>query len=214
MPPDRKAPTGTSATAWSLIARPSTRRARRAPPRGSSIGSFRPCVDDVAHTTSSAAAAADRRSHPTRGGSVTGLADRIGRHGQDAARLELEDAAVDRQRRRNIGPRGEQMHRAAIDLAVERGMRADRLQFGREDEVAPDPAIIKRLFAEPVADQAERALLAVPQGEGEHADRALERRLQAPALDRGEQASRCPNARFHPPSATSPAASSSARRSR
>src|SRR5687768_14096770 len=54
-------------------------------------------------------------------------------------------------------------------------MSADRLQFGREHEVAPGPSIIKRFFAEAIAHEAEAALLAVPQSESEHPDNAIER---------------------------------------
>src|SRR5438270_5139981 len=62
-------------------------------------------------------------------------------------------------------------------------MRAERLELGTEQEITAGPAVVERLLAEAVADQAERALLAVPQREGEHADAQVQRSPQPPCCD-------------------------------
>ncbi len=64
------------------------------------------------------------------------------------------------------------------------GQRLERLQLGGEHDAPVLPSPIERLDAEPVAHQAEPALLAVEHGEGEHADQALDGRAHAPCGDR------------------------------
>ena len=63
--------------------------------------------------------------------------------------------------------------RVAVDLGVEGGVRRQRLQLGTEEEGPTRPAVIERLDPQPVAHQVQRPLLAVPEGEAEHADEAL-----------------------------------------
>ena len=80
----------------------------------------------------------------------------------------------------------EKGERPAIDLGAEIAMRAERLEFGAEEERRSGPAVIERLFSEAVAGEREAAFLPVPEGEGEHADAALDRRGEPPRFDGGE----------------------------
>ena len=77
--------------------------------------------------------------------------------------------------------------RPPVDLACEVGMGAQGAQLGTEQEGPAEPAVIQRLLADPIACQRELAQGFVPKGEGEHAFDALERRLDAPHIDGGEQ---------------------------
>ena len=99
------------------------------------------------------------------------------------ARRELADAAVDRMRRRHIGEAEIGGERVVIDLGAPLGERLERLQLRGEDDAAILPSPIERLDAEPVAHQAEPALLAVEHGERKHADQPLDRRAHAPCGD-------------------------------
>jgi hypothetical protein len=93
----------------------------------------------------------------------------------------------DRQGRRNVDSRGKQVDGRAADRIVEARMDPNRLQFGAEQEVAADPAVIKRLLAEAVAGEMEDPLLTVPKGDGEHSDALFQRRAKPPFGDRLEQ---------------------------
>jgi len=57
---------------------------------------------------------------------------------------------------------------------------AQGLQFRRKGQVAAELSVIQRLYAQTVADQAQGPLFTIPQGNGEHADKAFHRGLQAP----------------------------------
>src|SRR6185437_13162246 len=73
---------------------------------------------------------------------------------------------------------------AGEGVAVERrapaGMRAQALQLRAEQQQLAELRPIERLDAEPVADEIEHALAPVPERHREHADEALDRRLDAP----------------------------------
>src|SRR3954447_6034090 len=62
-------------------------------------------------------------------------------------------------------------------------MRGQGLQFGAEEEGAVEPAVVERLDAQAVTHQVELSLLAVPEGDAEHADEALQGGSQSPFLD-------------------------------
>ncbi len=108
---------------------------------------------------------------------------------QEAARRKLGDAAVDRERRRDVIVAKQQRQRLAVDVADEVRMLGQRLELGAEQEraAAALPAVIERLLAEPVTGEGQCPLLPVPQGEGEHPGRALERAADAPGLEGREQ---------------------------
>src|SRR5260221_1393216 len=83
--------------------------------------------------------------------------------GEDARRWQLEHALVDRQRRWNVGPRRKQPKRPAGYPPVQAWMHSKRLQLRAEHEVSAGPAVVKRLLAEAVADQADGTLAPGPQ---------------------------------------------------
>jgi hypothetical protein len=122
-----------------------------------------------------------------RGRIVEQIAPGVGAGGEDAARRQLEQAAVDGKRRRNVGSRGEHPHRASVDLVVEAVEATDRLELGGEDEASRRPAPVERLLAEAVAGKVELPVTPVPEGEGEHPDRLLQRRLEPPGGDALDQ---------------------------
>ncbi len=146
MPPDRKAPTGTSA-----ISRRRTDRRNSASRWSTASRSSPPNVD---------ARVDDVEVRPVR----LGLADRaVGgdRHGVPGR--ELGDALVDRPRRGHVLVAEVQGQRVTVDVAVELGMAAQRVERRSEHDVAgAQPAVEQRLLAEPVARQHELALASGP----------------------------------------------------
>ena len=104
----------------------------------------------------------------------------VGLDADAGSRRKLVDAAIDRMRRRHIGEAEIRGERVEIDLGAPLGQRLERLQLGGEHHAPVLPAPIERLDAEPVAHQAEPALLAVEHGEGEHADQAARRSRARP----------------------------------
>src|SRR4051794_33772931 len=103
---------------------------------------------------------------------------------ENAARIQLVNPLVDRQGCRNIGTSRQHAQRSPVNMIIEAPVSANRLELGRKDEVAADPAVIKRLFAEPITNELKRAGIPVPHGKSKHADRLLDRLLQAPGGDR------------------------------
>jgi hypothetical protein len=60
-------------------------------------------------------------------------------------------------------------------------------EFGSEQERLAGYAIVERLLAKAIPREQELPLLAIPEGDREHPVEALERRHEAPLLDRGEK---------------------------
>ncbi len=73
--------------------------------------------------------------------------------------------------------------RGAIDARLPAGMGTQRLQLGAEQEQPAELCPVQRLDAEPIANERQRAVAAVPHRDREHADQPLDRRLDA---ERGE----------------------------
>ena len=102
---------------------------------------------------------------------------------RDMSGLELIDVAIDRMRRRHIGEAHIGRERIRIELGAPVRQRLERLELGGEDEAPVLPAVIERLDAEPVADEAQAPRLPVPDREGEHPDQALDALAQSPFGD-------------------------------
>ena len=104
----------------------------------------------------------------------------------DGRRLDLPDAGVDRMRCRDVVVAEIERQRVAVDRALPPRMGLETLQLRSEEKQLAHPAEVERLLADPVPDQVERPLGAVPQREGEHPGHRLHRRHQAPPLDGGQ----------------------------
>ena len=104
---------------------------------------------------------------------------------------ELGNAPVDGIRCRHAVVAQQQAHRRTIHFAGEGRVLAQRLQLGTEQEgrLLPLhlPAVVERLLAQPVTRQRERPVLTVPQCQGKHAPRTLERLLDTPGLEGRQQ---------------------------
>ena len=157
MPPDRKTPTGTSATRWARTRVAQARRAarRRAPPTRSR-----------AHVARAAPGA--RRANAPH---------------LDAARPtssrwpagSLRDVAVDRQRRRDRVEREVRLERVGVELAREAGRGAAAPSAPRRTTARRRAArVVQRLDAEAVAGEHEPARARVPQRDREHAAQPLD----------------------------------------
>ena len=79
-----------------------------------------------------------------------------------------------------------QGQRIVINAGVEVGVGTQGLQFRAKQESLRAPAIVQRLFSNPVAGQHQRLVPAVPQGEGEHALEAAQCGIDAPLGDGGK----------------------------
>src|SRR4029077_2782600 len=99
------------------------------------------------------------------------------RHGENGSRLELMYPAVNGMRRRDVVVTHERGHRIAIDLRPPTRMSAQRFQLGAEQEQLAEFRPVQRFDTQPIADKYETTLAPIPQRDGEHADHALERRL-------------------------------------
>ena len=78
----------------------------------------------------------------------------IGSDGGDMTGLELVDAAIDRMGRRHVSEPHIGGERIAVELRLPGGQHLERFQLGGEDDAAVLPSPVKRLDAEPVADEA------------------------------------------------------------
>ncbi len=103
------------------------------------------------------------------------------------SRLELVHAAIDAMGRRHVAEAQEGGDGVRIDLRAPVGMAVQRLQLRAEQERAPGAAPIERLDPEPVADQRELALLAIPQRQREHPLAFAQCRHDAPAREALDQ---------------------------
>ena len=164
MPPERNAPSGTSAIMRRLTASPSS--ASSASTASSSLPTKRALCPSRAICSS-----VQIRPDLRRG---------AGAHDEDRAGRQLVDAPIDRLRPRHVHEAQEGGECVAIERRLPAGMRAQRLELGAEQQQLAELRPIERLDAEPVAHEVEHAVAPVPQRHGEHADEALGRRPRRP----------------------------------
>ena len=88
--------------------------------------------------------------------------------GQRVAREQLADVPEDRERRGHDVEGEERLERVEVDVAVRQ-----RVELGRERELAVDVAVGERLDPEAVAREHEPPLARVPDRDGEHAAQPL-----------------------------------------
>jgi hypothetical protein len=100
---------------------------------------------------------------------------------------KFEDSLVDGSWSGDIGMAEEEGEGGGIQGGVEVGMGAEGLEFGGEEEAATLPSVVERLFAVAITGEVEAALVAVPEGEGEHPVEAGEGLGNAPAFEGGEE---------------------------
>ena len=163
MPPDRNAPSGTSA----IMRRPTA-----------SCSSVSNCSVSSASLPSSGLKHAVAR-HGAGVPEARNLRFALPRQRQDRAGFELVNALIDRMRRRNVIVPHERGDGVAVDARRPARMRAQRFEFRAEQKQFAELCPIQRLDAEPIANERQRPLAPVPQRDREHADHALERRLDA-----------------------------------
>lgn len=84
------------------------------------------------------------------------------RHAQDRPRRQFVDAREDREWRGHISARHQRGERARLDRIVEARQRPQRRERRGEGEPRRRPAIVKRLLAEAIARERQRARLAIP----------------------------------------------------
>ncbi len=173
MPPERNAPSGTSAIMRRRTA--SARAASRASAASSSVpvnGSARPGGDGVFEAPEGARRGLDAAAAAPDGEHVAGA--------------NLLDALIDRARRRHVAHPQVVGEGVAVDLGAEGRVGGEGAQFRAEEEDAALRAAVERLDAEAVAREVERARLAVPERECEHPDEAFEAGLEPPRLEGSE----------------------------
>ena len=110
-----------------------------------------------------------------RRGVLAGRRDR-----EQVPRGQLVDALVDRIRRGDISETEEEDEAAAIERAGEFWKRVKGLELGAEQKRIVGPAIVEGLDAQAIANERERLLLGIPQGEAEHPVQATEGPFDAP----------------------------------
>ncbi len=66
---------------------------------------------------------------------------------------------------------------------IQRRMLEQRLDLRGKDQLPLPLGVVERLFAEPVTDQRNAAILAIPESKGEHTVEAVERGIEAPMTD-------------------------------
>ena len=163
-PPERNAPSGTSATmrrrtaSVSRASRPST-------------------ASHVVYTVSGLSTRPGHVIEPP-----VGLDHRCGvlADVQKTSRRELEHVSIDRMRTRDVVVSHIGGERPSIELRRPAGVRAKRLQLRAEDEQSVEQSPVERLDAEAIAHEPQPALPDVPEGHGEHADETPDRDLYTP----------------------------------
>ncbi len=98
-------------------------------------------------------------------------------------RPHLFESLVDRMRAGHVTEAQISGEAVAIDLGTPTRMREEALRLRSEEHRVCDPAVVERLLADPIADETELALGAVPQRDREHADKSRQRPLDAPSLE-------------------------------
>ena len=104
-----------------------------------------------------------------------------------AAGRQLGDSLPDRAGMRHEAVTHETGQGLLVDIGGKAADHTQRLQFRTEGQRPADPAVVERLFTEPVTGQVQPARLAVPQGDGELAFEPLQAAVQAPVLDGRQQ---------------------------
>ena len=99
---------------------------------------------------------------------------------QDVTGSKLLRLAIDGARLRDITVAQVADDRIVVDRRSPRGGGAKRLELRRKQNPLRRRRVVERLDAEAVACQHQASRLAVPQREGKHADRALDRGFDAP----------------------------------
>ena len=113
---------------------------------------------------------------------------------RNAVRVEPEhvpgrqrhDPRPDRRWIGEIAKAEQQAKRGRVDAVAGVAQTIEGDEFGREGQPPTVVGIEQRFFAEPVARQHQRAVVRIPQREGEHADQPVEQTL-APVPPPGEQ---------------------------
>ena len=206
MPPERKAPSGTSATICSSIASPSTAsRASVARPRSAAGNASAP----------SQVTRCFARYVPCR---PVGLLHRRfvpGAETQHRSRLDLECLTIDRVRRRYICVTHVERQGVAVDLRLPGRIGVQGLEFRGEAQASADMAVVERLLADAIARELQDPRRAIPHGKREHADRTPQRFDQPPVRSAASSTSvsEWPRQRAAAASRDSPSAASISARS-
>ena len=154
MPPDRNAPSGTSA----IMRRRTASRSSASP--------------SAIISSSDGARARGQRRFDDGARPPVRLDVRVARRAEarHVAGRQLGDAAIDRRRRRDARQAQQRGHGVAIDRRRAARIGAQALQLGAEDPGAVGgAAVVERLLAEPIADEPQHPLARVPHRHREHA---------------------------------------------
>src|SRR5579864_2152497 len=73
--------------------------------------------------------------------------------------------------------------RPPINSCLEPRILKNRFQLRSKNKISPHKAVIQRLNSQAITYQEKSSLLAVPEGESEHADKPLHRWFNAPSLN-------------------------------
>ena len=181
IPPESRAPTGTSATVRAPTA--SDRR----------VLHDLDCLGIVAQGAGAGMLRQWRRwptnTAPVRAGARVASQPR---HMIRAPGPELGQAPVDAARSRDAAEAEVTRHGVAVDPRFERREGVERLQLRSEREDGTRPAVVERLLAESVPREVQPALAPVPGGEGEHALYPLQRAARGPSGRIQPPGPRCP----------------------
>jgi hypothetical protein len=129
-----------------------------------------------------------RRGRAERGPVGSGLCRSVGRgQREDRSGRKLANVAVHARGRRDVVVAQELRDGVHVQRVVERGMPAKGLQLGAEKQRAAGDAVVERLDPNPVADQVQCLLGAVPDRGCEHPRRALGCPGDPPAVHGREQ---------------------------
>ena len=164
MPPDKKAPSGTSA----VICRPTASRSRTSRPSTAAVS---PMIETIG---------LGRRNDLRRIPIARNLRLALRAVHEKLSGLELVDAAVDAVRGRHVPPAHVGAKALPVDLRRPAIVGAQCLQLRAEHEQAAESRPVERLDADPIARQVQRSRLPIPRGEGEHAVEPLQRRRHTP----------------------------------
>ncbi len=116
----------------------------------------------------------------------TQVGGRIGADGEQVAGRQLERVLVDAARLGYVLVAQEQGQGAGVEFGGEVWQRAKGFEFRAEGQPVACAAVVEGLFAHAVAGQVQDAVLAVPEGEGEHAGEPGQGWFHAPGLERGQ----------------------------
>src|SRR5205807_4551599 len=106
---------------------------------------------------------------------------------QRRAWRQLERLDVDGARPRDVGTPEEHAQGASVDRASEARVGAEGFQLRREYEMTAGMPVVQGLLPEPVPHEVQPRRMRVPETERPHAVGLVERLLETPAGDVGEQ---------------------------